>query len=377
MEYPVQSLRKILMTADAIGGIWTYTLDLCRALNDFNIQVCLATMGAPLSAVQRMEAEEIPNLEIRESYFKLEWMDNPWEDVDRAGGWLLELEKEVKPDIIHLNGYSHASLAWNAPVVVVAHSCVLSWWQAVKKERAPLEWNEYKDRVERGLRAAEAVIAISHTYAHELNTLYGPQNKITVIYNGKDRFSFYALDKKYQAFAMGRVWDEAKNLSIFERISHEVSYPILIAGDKYHPNTNVPVEIANVQLLGALNQPDIKRILAESFVYIHPAKYEPFGLAVLEAALSGCVLVLADIPTLRELWQNSALYFNPDRPEELEQLLDKLMQNPEMGKRLIQRSIERAKLFSLESMGRNYLKLYDSLLQKEQPLTETSIKNYL
>ncbi len=31
-----------------------------------------------------------------------------------------------------------------------------------------------------------------------------------------------------------------------------------------------------------------------------PARYEPFGLSVLEAALSGCALVLGDIPSLRE-----------------------------------------------------------------------------
>lgn len=369
MEYPGQSVKKILMTADTVGGVWTYALDLCRALQAFDIEVCLATMGAPLSASQQLEADTLPNLEVRESYYKLEWMDNPWDDIERAGEWLLGIEKEIEPDIVHLNGYSLAALPWSSPVLVVAHSCVLSWWQAVKKEQAPIEWGEYRNRVARGLRAADAVVSISHTYAAELNTLYGPLDNLSVIYNGRDADAFYTLRKKKQAFAMGRIWDEAKNLSVLGRISNEAKYPILVAGDNHHPETNRKVEIFNVVLLGTLSQDQVRMNLAESYVYILPAKYEPFGLSVLEAALSGCLLLLADIPTLRELWQNAALYFNPDKPQELDKLLNGVMQHPEAAKRLVQRSSARARLFSLKATAQNYLKAYKSLKQK-QPVIE-------
>lgn len=361
MNHQEQSVKKILMTADTIGGVWTYALDLCRALEPFDIEVCLATMGAPLSDSQQSEADEIANLEVRQSNFKLEWMDDPWDDVAQAGEWLLELEKETEPDIIHLNGYSHAALHWNSPVLVVAHSCVLSWWEAVKKEPAPLKLNEYKQRVGQGLRAADAVVSVSHTYAAELERLYGFHNNLSVIYNGRDADSFYTFDKKNQAFAMGRVWDEAKNLAFLGKISNNAKYPILIAGDNYHPNTRVPIDIPNVQLLGVLSQAEVKMHLAESYIYILPAKYEPFGLSVLEAALSGCLLLLSDIPTFKELWQNTALYFSPDKPEELDHLLNGVIQHPEIGKRLIERSTVRARIFSLETMTENYLNLYQSL----------------
>ena len=46
-------------------------------------------------------------------------------------------------------------------------------------------------------------------------------------------------------------------------------------------------------------------------VFVSPALYEPFGLAVLEAAQAGCALVLADIPTFRELWDGAALFVPP------------------------------------------------------------------
>src|SRR5689334_9341980 len=129
--------RKVLMTTDTVGGVWIYSLELARGLAEQGVEVALATMGAPLDELQREMACRIPRLKVFEGKFKLEWMEDPWRDVERAGDWLLGLEERFGPDLIHLNGYAHGSLPWNAPKIVVGHSCVLSWWEAVKKEAAP------------------------------------------------------------------------------------------------------------------------------------------------------------------------------------------------------------------------------------------------
>ncbi len=362
---PGQPIRKVLMTADPVGGVWTYALDLCQTFNALGIEVCLATMGCRLSDSQRLEAGRIPRLDLRESEYKLEWMDNPWDDVALAGVWLLDLEKEVEPDVIHLNGYMHAKMDWKAPVVVVAHSCVLSWWQGVKHEPAPAEWDEYKTRVAEGLKAADAVVSISNTYAAALNMLYGPIEKMSVIYNGRDTNAFYTVEKKQQVFAMGRIWDEAKNLAILGDITNKSKLPVLIAGDNTDPGTGQFVEIGKVRLLGKLSSPEVRAYLAESYYYVLPAKYEPFGLSALEAALSGCLLLLADNATLKELWQDAALYFDPDKPEEIDQLIAYVNCHPEIGASLIERSQTRAKLFSLERMVVSYLELYQGLVQRK------------
>ncbi|HYH44469.1 MAG TPA: glycosyltransferase family 4 protein, partial [Thermoanaerobaculia bacterium] len=101
--------RKVLMTADTVGGVWTYALELARGLADQGIEVAIATMGAPVDGLQREMAGRIPRLKVFESNFKLEWMDDPWRDVERAGDWLLGLEERFAPDLIHLNGYAHAA----------------------------------------------------------------------------------------------------------------------------------------------------------------------------------------------------------------------------------------------------------------------------
>lgn len=363
MAYP-QDITKILMTADTIGGVWTYALDLCRALQPYQIYVHLATMGGPLSKGQREEAETIHNLEVKESNYKLEWVHEPWQDIDEAGEWLLQLEHEIAPDLIHLNNYAHASLAWQNPVVVVGHSCVLSWWEAVKKETAPAAWNEYRKRVKKGLQSAEMVVGVSENFIHKLNQLYGPFQDEAVIYNGRDTASFQIKRKKQQIFAMGRIWDEAKNLAILGEIAPGGPFPILVAGNNRHPETHEPIHIPHIYFLGQLGQEEIKQILSESAIYVLPSKYEPFGLSALEAALSGCLLVLADIPTLREIWQDTALYFDPEDAQELLACLNWVKRHPEEVKNLILHAYERAQHFSMEEMGRNYYKIYQFLQQK-------------
>ena len=120
------------MTADTIGGVWIYSIELAHALAEQGVEVVLATMGRPLDAVQWAEARAVPGLRVYESSYKLEWMEHPWADVAAAGTWLLQLEDELCPDVVHVNGYAHAALPWRAPTIVVGHSCVFSWWEAVR-----------------------------------------------------------------------------------------------------------------------------------------------------------------------------------------------------------------------------------------------------
>src|SRR5262245_30365089 len=172
--------KKLLMTADTVSGLWTYALELCRALSPADIQVALATMGQPLSAAHQQEARALNNVKIFESGFRLEWMDEAWEETSRAGAWLLKGRDSFQPDLVHLNGYFHGALAWDLPVLIVGHSCVFSWWQAVHGRLPPARWNLYRTEVMRGLNAANRVVAPTNTMMGSLNRLYGPFPSIGV-----------------------------------------------------------------------------------------------------------------------------------------------------------------------------------------------------
>ena len=76
-------------------------------------------------------------------------------------------------DLVHVNGYAQARLGSDRPIVMVAHSDVLSWWKAVHGEAAPAEWHGYRRQMVGGLRAADFVVAPTRAVQDDLRRQYG------------------------------------------------------------------------------------------------------------------------------------------------------------------------------------------------------------
>jgi glycosyltransferase involved in cell wall biosynthesis len=345
------------MTTDTIGGVWTYSLELSRALASHGTDVILATMGAPLRQGQRIEAAGVPNVQLMESRYQLEWMEDPWSDVEAAGTWLEMLEAQFAPDLIHLNGYAHAALPWSAPVVVVAHSDVVTWWEAVHGETPPASWNRYREVVRRGLNAADRVVVPTHSMLREMQRHYGPLANACVVHNARGAGRFSAREKEAFILCAGRLWDKAKNVRVLADIAADLGWSVKVAGEAVAPKGR-KVELRNVELLGQRGPGEMSDLFARASVYALPARYEPFGLTVLEAALAGCALVLGDIPTLRELWSDAAEFVPPDDRDALQHALSRIITQPERRAELAQRASQRAARFTIESMVRGYLAAY-------------------
>ena len=344
------------MSADTVGGVWTYAVELSRGLAARGVEVVLATMGAPLGADQRREAA---GLTVYESAYRLEWMDEPWEDVAAAGRWLLGLEARLRPDIVHLNGYAHAALPFQAPVLVVGHSCVLSWWRAVKGEDAPPAWDRYRREVRAGLHAAGLVLAPTRAMLESLGRDYGPLRETGVVPNGRAAALFSCREKEPLLFSAGRLWDEAKNLAALEAAAPRLPWPVYVAGENCRPGGGV--RKSSVRMLGRLPSVEIARWLARASIYVLPARYEPFGLSALEAALAGCALVLGDIPSLREVWGDAATYVAPGDADMLEAEVRLLAGDAPLRARMAERARLRALDYTPNRMCAGYLAAYQAL----------------
>ena len=344
----------MLMTADTVGGVWTYALELAREFVALGVEVHIATMGAPLSAHQRTN---LPDVGLYESRYRLEWMQDCWDDVARAGEWLMALESDIHPDVVHLNQYAFGALPLDAPTVLVAHSCVVSWWQAVHGCAAPPQWDEYRDAVERGLEGSDLVIAPTAAMLGSLTRNYGFRRGGVVIPNGRRSSLFNPAAKAPFIAAAGRLWDAAKNIEALEAVAPALSWPIRIAGSNTHPDGGV-CSSADVQMLGELSPEALAAELARASIYALPARYEPFGLSVLEAGLCGCALVLGDVPSLREVWENAALYVPPDDHGALRRVLQDLIADDRLRCDMAQRARRRAIHYAPERMAQHYLLAY-------------------
>jgi glycosyltransferase involved in cell wall biosynthesis len=366
---------RLLLTTDTVGGVWTYAVELARALGPHGIQIALATMGAPIRPDQREQARALDHVTVHESTFRLDWMQDPWDDVARAGDWLLGLEARVRPDVVHLNGYAHGALPWQSPVLVVGHSCVLSWWQAVKGEPAGREWAAYGHAVRRGLRAADAVAAPTAAMLEELGRLYGPPPEGVVIPNGRDAAAFRPAAKEPFVLSAGRLWDEAKNLAALERVAPRLPWPVYVAGDDRSPDgAAADAQTRHTQPLGRLDERAMADWLGRAAIYALPAKYEPFGLSALEAALAGCALVLGDIPSLREVWGDAALFVKPDDADALSGAIRSLTSSPALREEMATRARRRAREYAPERMAERYMSVYRRLMEGFQVVSSKAGK---
>ena len=347
--------RTVLMTADVVGGVFTYSLDLARALAPHDVTVLLYTVGGAASNEQRAAAFACGNLELIERPYKLEWMPDPWCDVERSGEELLKLARLRNPDLIHLNGYAHARLNWKRPVLVVGHSCVLSWWSAVKGGCAPAEWNLYRERVREGLRCADLVVAPTAAMLDELQRFYGPLPPAAVVPNGSGG-DFRAGQKQAWILTSGRLWDEGKNVAAVRKAARRLTWPVYAAGSGDCSSAE------NFFPIGFQPRPQMARWFSAASIYVHPAFYEPFGLTVLEAARSACALVLADIPSLRENWDGAAEFVDPRDEDQLAKVLRELIVNDDRREQLQHDAYYRAQPYTAARMARGYMNQYERLV---------------
>ena len=364
-------VRHVLMTVDAVGGVWTYALDLSRALGERGVRVSLALMGPPPSDAQRQDAGAIPTVGMYERPYALEWMDDPWCEVAEAGEWLLDLERELRPDVVHLNGYCHASLRFLAPVLVTGHSCVLSWWRAVYGSDAPAKWDTYAQRVAEGLQTADLVVAPTAAMMSNLDFHYGPLLRRRVISNGRYAAGLFATppsSKDAVVLTAGRVWDQAKNVEAVAAVAPYLSWPVYIAGESRRPSGDA-VAYDGVQGLGRLSARELAAWMGRAAIYALPARYEPFGLSVLEAGLAGCALVLGDIRSLREIWGEAAVYVPPDNRRALAAAIEGLIRDGDYRHELATRAQSRARELTPRRMADEYYNAYRELMRDRLPLT--------
>jgi glycosyltransferase involved in cell wall biosynthesis len=357
--------NKVLMTTDAVGGVWTYSTGLASALAAAGMEVHLVTLG-PRPRQEKRAMLRNPRVRLIESNLALEWQDPGGDDLPKAQRFLADLEDTIQPDIIHLNGFREATFNWRAPMVVVAHSCVNSWGLACNDTEFLSEpkWQHYTRAVAAGLDRAQAWVSPSRAFHDIIYGLYRPGSPGTVIWNGIPPFRSSSNSKRRFILAAGRMWDAAKNVSALAGASKGLDWPVFVAGPKSDSPTNDPGEL---NLIGDLSHSALRARMQRAAIFVGPARYEPFGLSVLEAASAGCALVLSDIPTFRELWSGAALFVDAADEGALHKALSYLCADDRERARFQLAARERSKNYSLTRTAEAYRELYQRLLATHSP----------
>jgi len=350
------------MTADTVGGVWSFAVSLASELAAQACQVVLVTLGPPPSDAQRAEAAAIPGLELRVTDLALDWMDPEGSDTARTMFELPAIERETAPDIVHVNGHREANAGWRAPVLLTSHSCVATWWRACRGDDPPGEWADYCRGVASAIARADIWVTPSHALGRAMQAAHRPERTPVVIWNGSSARPG-PCRRKPLILAAGRAWDEAKGFPALMQAAAGLPWPLALAGSTALDEDERKETASH---LGRVPPEKMAALMAKAEIFAAPSLYEPFGLSVLEAALAGCALVLSDIPTFRELWAGAAVFVPPGDREMLRQRLDLLI-----GDRLLRESMQRrarirAARYGRERMGAAYRQRYEDLLASRQ-----------
>src|SRR5437763_11870154 len=319
----------VLITSDTVGGVWTYTQELVTGLVHRGHRVTLVSFGKLPLPHQTAWMQNLADVDYRPTEYRLEWMEVAERDIEESKRYLEMLVTEVEPDVLHLSQYCYGDIETAVPKVVVAHSDVVSWWAAVHG-REPDEtpgMRHYREKVIRGLRGADIVVAPSQWMLDQVAQYYLVPPVGMVVHNGRTPALFNPDQPKDGCvLSVGRVWDAAKQVSLLLASTHSVRISIVGWGQepgKVSADVLPPIA-ENIQLLGPKSQAELRVLYASAGIYAATSRYEPFGLSPLEAALSGCALVLNDNPVFHELWGDAGVYFKKDDAVDLAYMLEKL-----------------------------------------------------
>lgn len=362
----------VLITSDTLNGNWTYTRELVSGLITRGMRVTLVSFGEIPLPEQTAWMDRLYGLAYHPTAFRLDWMEEGRYDFQDASAYLCSLIKEAKPDVFHSNHLCYGALPISIPKIVVAHGDLVTWWKAVHglepKDSPWLRW--YKPKIAEGLASASAVVAPSEWMLNSLRACYSAAVRELVIHHGRNPIFFNPyVSKEESVLAVGRLVDPARQVTLLTHAVHPV--PVCIVGDEMalQPSKN-PVRTdvrfstgdTGIALKGPQSESQLRVLYSKSSMYAGTARYDPSGMSILEAALSRCALILNDIPSLREIWGNAAVYFHTNDAASLAEAVRIMSGDLQMRRNYANRAFQRAReCFNAHRMTDNYIQLYRSI----------------
>jgi glycosyltransferase involved in cell wall biosynthesis len=260
----------------------------------------------------------------------------------------------------------------DVPRVVVAHGDLITWWVAVHgQEPKAARWlSRYREVVSRGLTSANVVVAPSGCMLDSLRDHYASPRREQVIYNGRNPIFFNPyVSKEDSVLSVGRLLDAGRQVHLLTQ--HQYPFSVCIVGTDHPVQTSrIPiradVKVATdkqcVSLKGPQTEAQLRTLYSKAAVYAATARYEPFGMEPLEAALSRCAIVANDIPSFREIWGDDAVYFRTNDGDSLAAAIRELGEDREKCRAYANRAYHRAReRYNHKRMIDEYLQLYRGL----------------
>lgn len=243
------------------------------------------------------------------------------------------------------------------PGVLLLHDLVNEFYRQKFPRFRPLYYSFVRHLVRRSIKRADTIITVSQAIKNELHNLklLSPQQQIYVVPEAvnqtiyaKQRPQLLPLDKRRIILQPGAQLPHKSHITgvkalvevfkkqpeIFKKIQL-----VLTGGANRDDNiTNLVKKEKisdNVVFLGRVSAEELEWLMQEAEIVCFPTLYEGFGLGIVDAQLRGTSIIASDIPVLREVSGNSAIFFEPENAADLACKIINLLEDKENEKKLI------------------------------------------
>jgi glycosyltransferase involved in cell wall biosynthesis len=211
------------------------------------------------------------------------------------------------------------------------------------------EWQELDDAI----RRSHCFVSPTRALAYEVETRCADVPAGRVIRHTRQGSQFHGGFKEPFILTTSRDTDDAEDLASLQWVTPYLRWPVVAAG-----SGTLGESRNGLCTLGVLPAPELSDWYGRASVFVLPARRKAFSLSALEAALSECALVLTDLPSLREVWEDAAVYVPPGDRLALGAALTDLIDRPSWRHELSDRARERSRSFPLQEMTDGYLEAY-------------------
>jgi glycosyltransferase involved in cell wall biosynthesis len=115
-----------------------------------------------------------------------------------------------------------------------------------------------------------------------------------------------------------------------------------------------------VRLTGWIPREELYHLYERARAFIYPSTFEGFGMPVLEAMAAGLPVACSDIPPLREVAGDAALFFDPLDEDAICNALERIASDETLRRRLAQAGRERARPFTWERAAEQTLRVLNT-----------------
>ncbi len=307
-----------IFTKNYISGVQRYTLEILNALDEIapkdEIEICAPNSAKNIPDYKNLKVVKYSNLK-----------QVIWEQF--AFPYYVAKKKGIS---INLGNVS----PWVNPGIVCIHdvNCIRN---PRNFQTRMVLW--YRLLFKRAMKNGRRIITVSDFSKREMLDCYNvDSNKIVVINNSWEHFDrvkednrifdkFPMLNEKEFFFSIGTL-TKHKNLKWVLKVAKEnPNYIFAISGfvniKKFKEQLDLETP-SNVIYLGYLSDEEVKAIYKKMKALLFPSLYEGFGLPPIEALSTGAKVVVADIPCMHEVFEDSVIYINPyDYNVNLDELL--------------------------------------------------------